>query len=123
MKVKLSRITDDNDGLSDSYLIEWVEDEKNGIEVELPDAIVADWRETSKHLAELEAYLDEKALPQIEAEQERRWEQETIRDGRVPYSVRRQCREAFEQTMADTIFASLGEPIFDRLRIKDKADE
>lgn len=94
MKIKLFRVEDDNDGLSESCLVEYIEDEQHGTEVELPDAIVADWRETSKHLAELEAYLDEKALRQIEAEQERRWGQETIRDGRIPYSVRRRSREA-----------------------------
>jgi hypothetical protein len=51
---------------------EWIEGGISDFEVEIPDAVVKDWRETLAHLAELETYFDERVKPQIDAEYERR---------------------------------------------------
>ena len=67
MKIKIERIEDEND------VAVWVE--HGDIEIEVPDAIVADWRATRDRLVQLEAYFDEQVLPQIEAEHRRRREE------------------------------------------------
>lgn len=71
MKIKLQPIENDDDGLNDSYVMWW--EEGGDIEVEVPDAIVAEWRELEKRRDEIYAYFEERVRPQIKAEEDRRW--------------------------------------------------
>lgn len=68
MKIKLERIVQDY-----GNVVEWCEG--GDIEVEVPDAIIADWRETIARLAELSSYFDERVKPQIDAEYKQRREE------------------------------------------------
>ena len=76
MKLKMDEWTDD-EGRT------WVEG--GDYEVEIPDAIVDDWRESEKHLSELYAYFDEKVRPQIDkirAERMAEWKRTHPEDAR-----------------------------------------
>jgi hypothetical protein len=74
MKIRLDRLEDPD---YDTAHCRWTESEyENDPLVEIPDAIVKDWRDTLAHLAELEKYFDEKATPQIETQNEERRKRE-----------------------------------------------
>lgn len=64
MKIKLVRSENDD--------IDWYEDSDGDIEVEVPDAIITEWRELEKRREEIHAYFEERVRPQIEAEDKRR---------------------------------------------------
>ena len=68
-KIKLERDIDEY-----GETVGWLESD-DAFEVEVPDAIIKEWREIRGRLDEIDAYFEERVSPQLEAEYARKREE------------------------------------------------
>jgi len=66
MKVKIAVDETDFDGRTEMTVLSWYEYD-NGVEVEIPDELVEEWRHIEKRREEIYAWFEEHLRAQLEA--------------------------------------------------------